>query len=410
LTNLLVDSKPSQPTMPADETDDADHVELSYANRTISFEFAALNYRAPDQNRYRYKLDGFDREWTEVDATHRDATYTNLDPGSYVFHVTGSNADGVWNAVGRAIIVTVTPPWWATLWFRFVSLVLFATTAVVVYVWRERTLSRQRRELEVLVHERTLALEEALATRDVFLRVLANDLKAPIISLAWYINGLLGRMREDRLDAETLDSTLQMMSDGANDAIAAVDELHDLTRLAAGETVPLQVELVDLVWLTRSRVDLRRETSHRRWDFECSEAALVVEADRARLGRVLDNLLDNAAKYSPFEQPIEVRVGRTRAEGGDWAEVEVHDHGIGIPALDLPRVFERYHRGANVESIPGEGLGLSTAHQLIALHDGTLSVKSEMGRGTTFTVRLLLHTGAHQSPTPSVPASGAAVA
>jgi signal transduction histidine kinase len=175
--------------------------------------------------------------------------------------------------------------------------------------------------------------------------------------------------------------------------------------------VPLQKEAVDVVSLSRSRVDVRRDTSNRHWHFQSSEAGLVVEADRARLGRVLDNLLDNAAKYSTFEQPIQVRVGRTLVGCDDWAEVEVRDHGIGIPAHDLPRIFERYHRGENVATIPGEGLGLSTAHQLIALHGGTLDVTSEEGRGSTFTVRLPLHPDARVPPSSPPPGEvGAAAA
>ena len=83
--------------------DQADTIELTYADRVISFEFAALNYRAPRQSRYRYKLEGFDDDWTEVGSTQRLVTYTNLDPGRYVFRVTAASADGVWNEAGRAI-------------------------------------------------------------------------------------------------------------------------------------------------------------------------------------------------------------------------------------------------------------------------------------------------------------------
>jgi ligand-binding sensor domain-containing protein len=101
------------------ETDD---LALSYEDRVITFKFAALNYSSPEKNRYRYMLDGFDDGWTEVGSDQRLATYTNLDPGEYVFRVIGSNNDGIWNEEGVAIRLTVTPPWWATWWFRGVAL------------------------------------------------------------------------------------------------------------------------------------------------------------------------------------------------------------------------------------------------------------------------------------------------
>ena len=107
--------------------DETDALTLSYLDRVISFEFAALNYSFPQKNRYRYMLEGFDPAWTEVGSDRRLVTYTNLDPGDYVFRVTGSNDDGVWNEAGASLALTITPPWWETIWFRlstaFLSLI-----------------------------------------------------------------------------------------------------------------------------------------------------------------------------------------------------------------------------------------------------------------------------------------------
>ncbi len=94
------------------------HLTLTYLDRVFSFKFAALNYRAPEKNRYRYKMEGFETEWTEVDSSRSFATYTNLDPGEYTFIVTGSNNGGVWNEKGASISIKITPPWWETIWFR----------------------------------------------------------------------------------------------------------------------------------------------------------------------------------------------------------------------------------------------------------------------------------------------------
>lgn len=89
--------------------------------RSVSFEFAALDFQAPEKNRYRYRLEGFDEGWTEADASHRRATYTNLSPGPYVFRVKGSNNTGLWNERGTSLLLTVMPAWWQTVWFRFVA-------------------------------------------------------------------------------------------------------------------------------------------------------------------------------------------------------------------------------------------------------------------------------------------------
>ena len=100
---------------------------LTHADNVFSFEFAALSYANSHKNRYRYRLEGFDPSWNEADSRHRLATYTNLDPGAYVFRVQGSNSDGIWNEQGVSLQIVITPPWWKTTWFR-------ASTAALVLV------------------------------------------------------------------------------------------------------------------------------------------------------------------------------------------------------------------------------------------------------------------------------------
>ena len=127
----------------------------------ISFEFAALNYIAPEKNRYRYKLEGFDKDWTEVASDRRLVTYTNLDPGKYVFRVLGSNADGVWNQTGASLALTITPPWWETTWFRLSSGLLMVGLVAGGFAWQRRTAANRQRKLEVMVVERTRELQDA---------------------------------------------------------------------------------------------------------------------------------------------------------------------------------------------------------------------------------------------------------
>ena len=118
----------------------------------------------------------------------------------------------------------------------------------------------------------------------------------------------------------------------------------------------------------------------------------MVNADRARITRVIDNLLENAAKYSPAEQPVEVNLAPETRDGKRYAALTVRDYGIGIPAADLPHIWDQYHRAANVGTVPGEGLGLASARQLVLAHGGSLEAHSEEGIGSVFTLLLPLAT------------------
>ena len=138
---------------------ETEQLNLSYDDRVISFEFAALDYRAPAKNRYRYMLEGFDEGWSEVGADRRFVTYTNLDPGDYVFRVTGSNSDGVWNEQGTSIGITVTPPWWQTPWALGLIIALVAAGLYGAYRGRVKSFENRSQELETLVAEKTQQLD-----------------------------------------------------------------------------------------------------------------------------------------------------------------------------------------------------------------------------------------------------------
>jgi signal transduction histidine kinase len=133
------------------------------------------------------------------------------------------------------------------------------------------------------------------------------------------------------------------------------------------------------------------ETSRHQLQVTVGTPALVGVWDGERVERVLANLLSNATKYSPDGGVVRVVLARRTDVGGAWAVVRVEDHGVGIPAHDLPRVFERFHRGANVEGrIRGVGIGLAGAKQIVEQHGGTIALTSEEGLGTTVTVALPL--------------------
>ncbi|MGD2179440.1 MAG: two-component regulator propeller domain-containing protein, partial [Anaerolineae bacterium] len=172
-------------------TQDADGqraLELSYQERILSFEFAALHYAIPERNQYAYMLEGFDRDWNYVGG-RRFATYTNLPAGRYTFRVKGSNSDGMWNERGASLTVTVTPPFWATWWFRGMVGVLLIGGAVAGYGLRVRSMEARSRELERQVAERT----EELAAVNAIAAVVSRSLDL------------------DEILADALDTTLEVM-------------------------------------------------------------------------------------------------------------------------------------------------------------------------------------------------------
>jgi len=133
---------------------ETEEIRLSYQDNMFSFEFAALDFTWPENNQYKYKMEGFDKEWIETDAKNRLAQYTNLGHGEYTLKIKGSNNDGVWNETGISLKITITPPFWETWWFRIVLGLSFILLLLFFYLQRTRRLrkklSEQQRIQEIL--------------------------------------------------------------------------------------------------------------------------------------------------------------------------------------------------------------------------------------------------------------------
>jgi signal transduction histidine kinase len=172
-----------------------------------------------------------------------------------------------------------------------------------------------------------------------------------------------------------------------------INELLDVAQLQAGGLLELQREPTDLAEVVeRAAATFEGSPGPDRVRLEEPEGTLVGDWDPIRIERVVENLLANALKYSPEDSSVTVGLARERTEdGAAQAVLRVTDHGVGIPADDLPRIFDRFYRGRNVAGrVRGTGVGLAGVRQIVEQHAGTIEVESREGAGSTFTVRLPL--------------------
>ena len=143
----------------------ADQITLRYDQEVFRLRFSALSFAQPQENRYAYKLEGFDRDWRYTDAADRSATYTKLPPGSYTFRAKASNNDGIWNEQGTSLKIIILSPWWATWWFRAIATASLLGAAFAGYRRRVRAITRRATELELEVVQRLNALRNWPAPR-----------------------------------------------------------------------------------------------------------------------------------------------------------------------------------------------------------------------------------------------------
>lgn len=249
------------------------------------------------------------------------------------------------------------------------------------------SLDAARRELQDALDQVTATLR----MRDEFLAAVSHDLRSPPATLQGMAQ-LLRRQASKSSAPETarLVAGLETMELTTRKMAGMVRELLDLSQLDAGQPLELTRRQMDLGALVRDAVrDAQHTTSRHTLRVEAPAEAMVGEWDRERLERVLSNLLSNAVKYSPDGGAITVALADEETDGERWAVLTVADQGLGIAADDLPHIFERFFRAASVSGrIQGTGIGLAGAKHIVEQHGGSLTVTSEPGRGSRFSVRL----------------------
>jgi PAS domain S-box-containing protein len=232
-------------------------------------------------------------------------------------------------------------------------------------------------------------LKRELDSREEFLASASHDLKNPIASIKGNAQLLLRRLANRReLSPDDIREALERIASVATRAGLQVDELLDDTRTQMGQTLDLDRQLTDLVELTAKVVaEQHQQSDTLELRVESHVPALMALVDERRLCRAIENLLENAVKYSPDGGLIRIELGVDEESG--MAIIGVHDQGLGIPPSDLDRIFARFERGSNVVgTIAGSGIGLASARNIVQNHGGTIEVRSEPGRGSTFTMRL----------------------
>jgi signal transduction histidine kinase len=228
--------------------------------------------------------------------------------------------------------------------------------------------------------------EAAVLAREELLAVVAHDLKSPLTGIKMGAEVAVRRLERSEAPVdERVRTILDEMATSAQHMAGVLDDLLDAAQLEAGQLLRLYREPTRLLDLVETAARAHQRVSPRHEIRVVATADPVGDWDPRRLARVLDNLLSNAIKYSPAGGEVTVEVSEPDAT---HAAVSVRDQGLGIPAADLDRLFENFFRASNVSHIAGTGIGLAGARRIVDLHGGTLTVQSQEGHGSTFTVRL----------------------
>ena len=352
-------------------------VSLSHDQSSISFEFAALSYAMPEANSYSYMMEGVSDEWTTTTESH-SVTYANLSPGKYIFHVKGSNSDGVWNDKETTITVTIHQPWWNSIWAWLVYLPLLAAAGWWTYRRLRLIGIRKAREKQRLFENEKE--RELYRNKIDFFTSIAHEIRTPVT----LINGPLESLMDMDIADPDIKRNLNTMNRNTNELMDLINQLLDFRKVDSN-SVDVNPVTINLGAMLTDWVGKFTDSAHnagKTISYTAPESDLYVRADRKSLIKIFNNLFSNAIRYGQKEISITV------TKNGTNTVFAISNDGDTIPEEKQPKIFDAFYQVQNNANIgSSSGIGLYLAKSLAELNDGSLSYSIVDGLNT-FTLTL----------------------
>lgn len=344
--------------------DKTQSIELNYLQHSFSFNFIAVDYSIDKNRRYMWKLENLDDNWVGPTAEHV-ANYTNIQEGHYRLVIRYLDENN--NIIDeRSVDITVTPPFWNTIWARILFILLGILIGYAVYVYAKVQLKRKQAKEKI----------------DFFINT-AHDIRTPLT----LINGPIYELKEHLTSSPKTDYLLELITNNLSKLNGIISHILDFQKVYK-EKNQLVVKKWNLNKYLEEKVIYWKSAVQKKrilFDLQLPSESLDEWFDMEKMDKMLDNLVLNAIKYSHDGGIIVIKLSTNE---GKWI-LDIVDNGIGIPKQDQNKLFTKFYRARNAinSQETGSGLGLLLVQQYIALHKGKISVKSEEDKGATFSLQ-----------------------
>jgi len=365
-------------------------IHLKYKQNVFTIEYSGLNFQNHGKCQYAYYLENFETNWNYVG--NRDfATYTNLSPGEYVFHVKASTDKAEWGSNVNSIRIIIKPPFYMSNWGYFLYFLIFVLLIIGFLVVALR-IQKSNAMAKIEKREKEYAVELNQAKIEFFTNI-SHELRTPLT----LIIGPLSKILEDVSLNFDLKRKLSGVDNNLRRLLALVNQLLDFRKIEVGkETLQVtQSNITDLLMDLKESFVSTTKAKEIHLELNTDENLNeLIWFDYHKVEKILVNLLSNAIKYTNKGGTVElharVEIRRDERKAGKKKLVLlVKDDGIGIDASKLNKVFERYFQTNNDElSNTGSGIGLAFVKSLVTLHKGEIKVNSQVNVGSEFEVQL----------------------
>ncbi len=363
--------------------DAADRVTLTHLQNNFTIDFALLNHRNPQNNRYAYMLEGYDHDYVYVDSQHRFANYNNLPAGTYLFHVRAASADNVWSGRSKPLEIRILPAPWRTWWaYTLYACAAIGLLALILYMSVHRI--RMKQEVQRKDLEKQQA-EELTQAKLQFFTNITHELLTPLSIIIAAVDELKLQQRPDSTETQEYD----LISVNATRLMRLIQQILEFRKAESGN-LRLKVSEGNISQFVAQCVSAFAPLAHKQGlSFACELPGQPVIGwfDSDKLDKILYNLLSNASKYNRPDGTVRVTLS-TRDEGRTLV-LKVIDSGCGMTEEAKNNLFKRFYDGEyRQHHTIGSGIGLALVKNLVDLHHGQIFVDSTPDVGSTFTVLL----------------------
>ena len=368
-----------------------EEINLSFLDQLINIEFAALDFHVPYENKYQYQLLGQSETWVDIGTKH-ELTFAKLDPGSYVLKIKGSNNRNIFGKE-TTLKINIDPPWYKTTAAYLLWFVLGLGLAYSLYSF---LLSRN------MAQAKAQRLQELDAVKSQLYTNITHEFRTPLT----VILGMADQVKND--PKNWFNEGLSLIQRNGQQLLGLINQILDLSKIESGHMSLnwVQGDVISyLHYLTESFHSLA-DSKDVRLHFLTELKELQMDHGPEKLQQVVSNLLSNAVKFTPSGGDVYFSVGIKNQGPGSKGQqqvaeskkdllLEIRDTGIGIPAKDLPHIFDRFYQvdASSTRKGEGTGIGLALTKELVKLMGGSIAVESGEGtqwegKGTKFTVLL----------------------
>jgi len=364
-------------------------IRLNYGQNVFTIEYSALSYTTSGKCQYAYYLEKFETSWNYVG--NRDfATYTNLNAGTYYFHVKGSTGNIMDESNETILKIVVRPPFWLSIWAFIFYFILVWVITIVVYTIGKRF--EKSKALVVMERREKEHAEEINKVKLEFFTNISHELKTPLT----LILGPLNKILEEEKLSPIFKKRIMGVEKNAQRLYHLINQLLEFRKIEDGKE-NLQIEKCDLLQLSQGIKDSFEtvaENKNIEFNIFCNPQSFDIWLDNNKVDKIIVNLLSNAFKFTKEGGKIELRFDfiqrdkKAKKSRYDLVII-VTDNGKGIRSEMLDKVFDRFSHFEDQPMIEkSSGIGLNYLKSLVVLHRGTISVESELGKGSQFKVVL----------------------